>query len=291
MMSSGSSSFEQEGRATVSTEPVEPVQPGPTPATAAQDVSLEAGDGDGKGIYFVLKHVLLGPPIRRLFRPKVIGLEHVPKEGPAIIASNHLSYADWLFMPLAVPRRVTFVAKSDYFVGRGLKGTFQRGFFKGTGQVPIDRSGGSASEGALRAGMRVLERGELFGIYPEGTRSHDGKLYKGRTGVARLALEAKVPVIPCGVVGTDKVAPPGKIVASFASPTVNFGEPLDFSRYEGMERDRLILRAATDEIMYRIMELSGQEYVDMYATKAKELAGRATTGAPRKVRKPTEDDE
>lgn len=151
--------------------------------------------------------------------------------------------------------------------------------------MPIDRSGGSASEGAMRAGMKVLERGELFGIYPEGTRSHDGRLYKGRTGVARLALEAKVPVIPCGVIGTDVVAPPGKVVASFASPTVKFGEPLDFSRYEGMESDRLILRAVTDEIMYKIMELSGQEYIDMYATKAKALEGRAVTGAPEKVRK------
>src|SRR5262245_12730535 len=285
------SSDEQEGRATVSTQPVEPAQPGPTSAPTAQDVSLEHGEGDGKGIYFVLKHVLLGPVIKRVFRPKVVGLEYVPKEGPAIIASNHLSYADWLFMPLAVPRRVTFVAKSDYFVGRGLKGTFQRGFFKGTGQVPIDRSGGSASEAALRAGKRVLERGELFGIYPEGTRSFDGRLYKGRTGGARHALEAKVPVIPCGVGGTDKVAPPGKIVSSLSSPTVNFGEPLDFSRYEGMERDRLILRAVTDEIMYKIMELSGQEYVDMYATKAKALAGRATTGAPRKIRETVEEDD
>jgi 1-acyl-sn-glycerol-3-phosphate acyltransferase len=266
----------------------EPAESGP--ATSQQGPG-DHGEGDGKGIYWVLKHVLLGPPIKRVFRPKVEGLEHVPQTGPAIIASNHLSYADWLFMPLAVPRRVTFVAKSDYFVGRGVKGSFQRGFFKGTGQVPIDRSGGSASEGALRAGKKVLERGELFGIYPEGTRSHDGKLYKGRTGVARLALETKVPVVPCGVIGTDVVAPPGKVVASLAPPTVRFGPALDFSRYDGMESDRLILRAVTDEIMYKIMELSGQEYVDMYATKAKELAGRATTGAPKKVRKPDPDDE
>ena len=244
-----------------------------------------AGAGDGRGIYWLLKHVLIGPPVRRIFRPKIEGAEHVPDQGPAIIASNHLSYADWIFMPLVVRRRVTFVAKSDYFVGAGLKGRFQRGFFKGTGQVPIDRSGGSASEGAIKAGKKVLDRGELFGIYPEGTRSHDGRLYKGRTGVARLALEAKVPVIPCGVVGTDVVAPPGKVVASLASPTVKFGEPLDFSRYDGMESDRLILRAVTDEIMYKIMELSGQEYVDLYATKAKQLEGRATTGAPKKIRR------
>jgi len=265
----------------VSTEQVEP------DPVAGQELD-DATEGEGKGAYWLLKNVLLGPAIKRTFRPRVEGVEHVPRHGPAIIASNHLSYADWLFMPLAVPRRVTFVAKADYFVGRGLKGRFQRGFFKGTGQVPIDRSGGSASEGALIAGRRVLERGELFGIYPEGTRSHDGKLYKGRTGVARLALEAKVPVIPCGVIGTDTVAPPGKVIASLASPTVRFGEPLDFSRYDGMERDRLILRAVTDEIMYKIMELSGQEYVDLYATKAKALAGRATTGAPRKIRKPTD---
>jgi 1-acyl-sn-glycerol-3-phosphate acyltransferase len=256
------------------------------PDRSRPDTSAVVHDADeGKGVYWLLKHVLLGPPIKRLFRPRVVGAEHVPATGPAIIASNHISYADWLFMPLVVPRRVTFVAKSDYFAGRGLKGRFQRGFFKGTGQVPIDRSGGSASEGALRAGMKVLQRGELFGIYPEGTRSYDGRLYKGRTGLARLALEARVPVIPCGVIGTDRVAPPGKVIASLASPTVKFGEPLDFSRYDGMERDRLILRAVTDEVMYRIMELSGQEYVDMYSTKAKELAGRATTGAPKKIRK------
>jgi 1-acyl-sn-glycerol-3-phosphate acyltransferase len=261
------------------TEPAQSPRREPDPAV------VDAGDGDGKGIYWVLKNVVVGPPVRRIFRPNVVGAENIPDTGAAIIASNHLSYSDWIFMPLVLRRRVTFVAKSDYFTGAGIKGRFQRGFFKGTGQVPIDRSGGSASEGAMRAGMKVLERGELFGIYPEGTRSHDGRLYKGRTGVARLALEAKVPVIPCGVIGTDVVAPPGKIVASFASPTVKFGEPLDFSRYEGMESDRLILRAVTDEIMYKIMELSGQEYLDMYATKAKALEGRAVTGTPDKVRK------
>src|SRR4051812_5637225 len=263
------------------TEPAQSPRFEPEPEGPVDD----AGDGDGKGIYWVLKNVVVGPPVKRIFRPKVEGAENIPDLGPAIIASNHLSYADWIFMPLVLRRRVTFVAKSDYFTGAGIKGRFQRGFFKGTGQVPIDRSGGSASEGAIKAGLKVLERGDLFGIYPEGTRSHDGRLYKGRTGVARLALEAKVPVIPCGVIGTDVVAPPGKVVASFASPTVKFGEPLDFSRYEGMESDRLILRAVTDEIMYKIMELSGQEYIDMYATKAKALEGRAVTGAPKKVRK------
>jgi 1-acyl-sn-glycerol-3-phosphate acyltransferase len=236
--------------------------------------SVESGTDGGKGIYWVLKNVLIGPPIRRIFQPIEEGIENVPVSGPAIIASNHLSFADWLFMPLALDRRVTFVAKSDYFTGVGLKGWAQRRFFAGTGQVPIDRSGGRASESAMRAGLKVLQRGELFGIYPEGTRSHDGRLYKGRTGVARLALLAGVRVIPSAIIGTDLIAPPGKIVARIVSPTVRFGTPLDFSRYSGMGEDRFVLRSITDEIMYAIMELSGQEYVDVYAPAAKILAAR-----------------
>ncbi|MFP5284061.1 MAG: lysophospholipid acyltransferase family protein [Actinomycetes bacterium] len=213
--------------------------------------------------------MLLGPPVRRIFAPVVEGAANVPESGAAILAANHLSFADWLFMPLVLDRRVTFVAKSDYFTGVGLKGWAQKRFFAGTGQVPVDRRGGRASEGALRAGLKVLQRGELFGIYPEGTRSHDGRLYKGRTGVARLALLAEVPVIPSAVIGTDLIAPPGKIVTRIVSPTVRFGTPLDFSRYAGMADDRFILRSITDEIMYAIMELSGQEYVDLYAPVAK----------------------
>jgi 1-acyl-sn-glycerol-3-phosphate acyltransferase len=197
-----------------------------------------------------------------------------------MIASNHLSYADWLFMPLTLPRRVTFVAKAEYFEGRGLKGWAQRTFFSGSGQVPIDRSGGRASEGAIRTGLKVLESGGLFGIYPEGTRSHDGRLYRGRTGMARIALDAKVPVIPVAVIGTDVVAPPGKVFGRYTRPHVRFGRSLDFSRYEGMESDRYVLRSITDEIMYEIMELSGQEYVDTYATRAKEEAKRAAKEKP-----------
>ena len=239
-------------------------------------VSLDPGgkSRDGGGVYWFLKNLALGPAVRRLFRPVVEGALNVPPKGGAILASNHLSYADWLFMPLALDRRVTFVAKNDYFVGAGVKGWAQRKFFSGTGQVPIDRSGGRASEGALRAGLKVLKRGELFGIYPEGTRSHDGRLYKGRTGVARLALLAGVPVVPSAVIGTDVIAPPGKIVSRIISPTVTFGRPLDFSRYQGMSEDRFILRSITDEIMYEIMELSGQEYVDLYAPTAKQLAAK-----------------
>lgn len=219
--------------------------------------------------YWFLKFLALGPLLKLIFRPWAEGTEHVPKEGPVILASNHLSYSDWLFMPLVIPRRVTFVAKAEYFEGRGLKGWMQRNFFSGAGQVPIDRSSGSAAAGAIRTQLRLLEEGEVCGIYPEGTRSHDGKLYRGRTGVARIALDAKVKVIPVAVINTDVVAPPGKVFGKFARPGVRFGEPLDFSRYEGMQDDRYILRAITDEIMYEIMNLSGQEYVDLYAQDAK----------------------
>ncbi|SDS11813.1 lysophospholipid acyltransferase family protein [Microlunatus soli] len=223
----------------------------------------------GAVLYWLLRNVILGPGVDRLFRPNYEGVHNVPKIGPAILASNHLSYVDWMFIPLALHRRVTFVAKSDYFTGAGVRGWAQRRFFKGTGQVPVDRSGGRASESALQAGQKVLRRGELFGIFPEGTRSHDGRLYKGRTGVARLALEAGVPVIPTAVTGTDVIAPTGKVLAKVISPTVTFGEPLDFGRYVGLSTDRFILRSVTDEIMYAIMELSGQTYVDSYATSAR----------------------
>ncbi|MDP9823546.1 lysophospholipid acyltransferase family protein [Nocardioides massiliensis] len=222
--------------------------------------------------YWLLKFVLLGPLLRMIFRPRAEGTENVPLEGPAILASNHLSYADWLFMPLVIPRRVTFVAKAEYFETPGIKGRLQRLFFSGSGQVPIDRSGATAAAGALKTQLRLLRAGEVCGIYPEGTRSHDGRLYRGRTGVARLALESGVPVIPVAVVGTDRIAPPGKKFGTFTRPLVRFGTPLDFSRYEGMSEDRYILRSITDEIMYEIMRLSDQEYVDMYATQAKELA-------------------
>jgi 1-acyl-sn-glycerol-3-phosphate acyltransferase len=239
--------------------------------------------------YWFLKLIALGPVIRLIFRPRVEGEEHVPEEGAAILASNHLSYADWLFMPLAIPRRVTFVAKAEYFNTPGLRGWFQRKFFAGAGQVPIDRSGATAAEGALSSARQILEDGELFGIYPEGTRSHDGRLYRGKTGVARLALECRVPVIPVAVVGTDVVAPPGKKFGQFTRPIVRFGPPLDFSRYGGMEEDRYILRSIADEIMYEIMQLSGQEYVDMYAGPAKDLAAKAAQQARQAEREAKEE--
>ncbi len=228
-------------------------------------------------LYWFLKHLALGPPLRVLYRPWVKGLEHIP-DGPAILASNHLSFSDSFFLPLVVPRRITFVAKEEYFTGTGLKGRFSAGFFRGVGQIPMDRAGGKASDGAMSAGVSVLRKGGLFGIYPEGTRSPDGRLYRGRTGVARLALKAGVPVLPVAMVDTDKVQPPGRIVPKIARIGVKFGAPLDFSRYQGLEEDRFVLRSATDELMYALMELSGQEYVDVYASEAKKARARRGPG-------------
>jgi 1-acyl-sn-glycerol-3-phosphate acyltransferase len=218
--------------------------------------------------YWVVKAILW--PLLSIFRPWAEGTENVPREGPAIIASNHLSFSDHFFAPLPLPRKVVFLAKSEYFTGRGLKGLVSKAFFRGVGQIPVDRSGGEASERALRTGLRVLAHGDVLGIYPEGTRTPDGRLYRGKTGVARLALEARAPVVPCAMIGGFDFQPPGTIMPRLRiRPGVRFGKPLDFSRYYGLENDRIVLRAMTDEIMYEIMKLSGQEYVDEYAQRAK----------------------
>ncbi|WDZ89283.1 1-acyl-sn-glycerol-3-phosphate acyltransferase [Nocardiopsis sp. HUAS JQ3] len=219
--------------------------------------------------YWVVK-AILGPVLAVLWQPRAEGVENVPRRGPAIMVSNHLSFSDHFFGPLPLPRKITFLAKAEYFTGTGVKGLLSRAFFTGVGQIPIDRSGGKASEAALRTGLRVLKRGDLLGIYPEGTRSPDGKLYRGRTGVARLALEAKAPVVPMAMINLEKIMPPGRTVPKLGvRPKVKFGKPLDFSRYHGMEKDPRVLRAITDEIMYALMELSGQEYVDRYAQSVK----------------------
>ena len=219
--------------------------------------------------YWLVKAVL-APILRMLFRPYVTGAENLPEEGAAILAGNHTTFLDNFMIPLVVPRKVTFLAKSDYFTGRGPKGWLQRQFFSGVGMIPIDRSGGAASEAALRTGLKVLESGELLGLYPEGTRSPDGRLYRGKTGVARMALEAGVPVIPVGLIGMADIQPGGGGMPRIGRRVeVRIGKPLDFTRYAGMEGDRFVLRSITDEIMYELMVLSGQEYVDTYATKAK----------------------
>ncbi|GMA89109.1 1-acyl-sn-glycerol-3-phosphate acyltransferase [Angustibacter aerolatus] len=197
--------------------------------------------------YWLMKSVVLGPLVRLVFRPWVVGLEHVPAEGGAILASNHLSFSDSIFLPLVLDRQVTFLAKADYFTGRGPKGRATALFFRLAAQAPIERGGGRASEAALRTGLKVLRRGDLLGIYPEGTRSPDGRLYRGKTGVARMALEGKVPVIPVAMVGTDKAQPIGRTIPHITRVGVRIGAPLDFSRYEGMEDDRFVLRSITDE--------------------------------------------
>ena len=235
--------------------------------------------------YWVLKAILT-PLLRILWRPWTEGLENVPDTGPCILASNHMSFLDSFFMPLIVPRRVTFLAKSDYFTEKGVKGFFKKMFFTGVGQVPIDRSGGRASEAALLTGVAILKEGKLLGIYPEGTRSPDGRLYRGKIGVARMALEAGVPVIPVAMIGTFEVQPQGKLIPRVKRVGIRFGEPLDFSRYNGLEDDRFVLRSMTDEIMYELMVLSKQEYVDIYAAKAK-----ADIAAARKLLPPVADPE
>ncbi len=216
-----------------------------------------------------MKSVFLGPILRLIYRPWAEGVENVPERGGAILAGNHLTVVDSFFMPLVLDRKVSFLAKSDYFTERGIKGWFKRLFFGGTGQVPIDRTGGRASEQALRTATRILRQGDLLGIYPEGTRSPDGRLYRGKTGVARMALEAGVPVVPVAMIGTAEMQPAGRVIPKVMRPGIRFGKPLDFSRYEGMENDRHVLRSVTDEIMYALMELSGQEYVDVYAASVK----------------------
>jgi 1-acyl-sn-glycerol-3-phosphate acyltransferase len=227
-------------------------------------------------LYWFLKYIVVGPWLRVLFRPWVEGLEHVPDKGAALLASNHLSFSDSFFLPLVVPRPITFLAKSDYFTGSGIKGFFTKAFFAGVGQVPVDRSGGRASEAAMRTGLRILDEGSLLGIYPEGTRSPNGTLYRGKTGVARMAMEAQVPIIPVAMINTYEIQPPGQVWPSIQRVGVRIGRPLDFTRYEGLENDRFVLRSVTDEVMYELMSLSGQEYVDMYATRAKELIAQGS---------------
>ncbi|UUL75820.1 1-acyl-sn-glycerol-3-phosphate acyltransferase [Pseudarthrobacter sp. Fe7] len=225
--------------------------------------------------YWVMKRIFLGPVIKLLFRPWVKGLDNIPAQGAAIIASNHLSFSDSIFMPLMVRRPVVFLAKSEYFTGTGIKGRLTAAFFRLTNQLPMDRSGGAASAASLNAGMEVLNAGGLLGIYPEGTRSPDGRLFRGKVGVARLALQAGVPVIPVAMIGTDKVQPIGKRLPNIRRIGMIFGEPLDFSQYREQAEDRTVQRTVTDQIMSQLMRLSGQEYVDEYAAVVKlRIAGK-----------------
>ena len=225
--------------------------------------------------YWLFKFVFMGPVLQLLGRPKVEGLEYVPDSGAVILASNHLAVADSFYKCLVVKRRITYLAKAEYFTGSGLKGWFQRWFYTAAGQVPIDRTDADSANAALTTAMRVLSDGKLLGMYPEGTRSPDGRLYKGKTGLARVALETGVPVIPVAMIGTDVVNPPGSKMWKFGRVQVKFGKPMDFTRFEGLAGNRFIERAVIDEVMYELMRLSGQEYVDLYAADIKESAQAA----------------
>ncbi|MDU6150846.1 MAG: lysophospholipid acyltransferase family protein [Actinomyces urogenitalis] len=212
----------------------------------------------------------VGPAMEILYQPWIRGEENIPAQGPAILASNHLAVIDSFFLPLLIDREVAFIGKSDYFTGKGVKGWAVKSFMTAVGTIPVDRSGGRASQAALQAGIDRLCAGELFGIYPEGTRSPDGRLYRGKTGVARVALATGAPVVPVAMIGSNLAQPIGQAVPSTRHRVgIVIGEPMDFTRYTGLENDRFVLRSITDEIMYCLMALSGQEYVDLYAADVK----------------------
>jgi 1-acyl-sn-glycerol-3-phosphate acyltransferase len=224
----------------------------------------------GGDVFWWVVKSLLAPVLYLVWRPRNEGMGNVPAVGPAILAGNHQSFADHFFGPLPLRRPIVFLGKREYFTGKGLKGLISKGFMSGVGVIPLDRTGGDASEQALTTGLRVLREGKLLGIYPEGTRAPDNRLYRGKTGVARLALESKAPVIPMAMVNTFELMPPGQIWPRLGvRPGVRFGTPMDFSAYYGRGEDGAVLRMITDEIMQAIAELSGQEYVDKYAADAK----------------------
>jgi 1-acyl-sn-glycerol-3-phosphate acyltransferase len=229
--------------------------------------------------WWFMKYVFLGPVLRLLYKPKAVGLENIP-EGPAILAANHQSFLDDLLLPLVVPgRKVVFLAKADYF-----DKWYLRWFFKGANVIPVRRESRSAAEAALQTGVQALREGNLIGIFPEGTRSPDGRLYRGKTGVARMALEAQVPVVPVAITGTYEALPFDKKLPKPGRVEIRFGKPLDFQRHYANPADRFVLRSVTDEIMYEIMLMSGQEYVDEYGSKAKETDGRAQETGSQKTR-------
>jgi 1-acyl-sn-glycerol-3-phosphate acyltransferase len=220
--------------------------------------------GELELFYWVMKHIVIGPAFRLFFRPWVEGVENVPKEGPVIFCANHLSFIDSLLIPLMTSRKVVYLGKADYF-----DKWYISWFFKAAGVIPVRREGGAAGEASLAAGVQALEDGYVVGIYPEGTRSPDGRLYRGKTGPARMALRARCSIIPVAVFDTHKALPADRKIPRRVRVGVRYGKPLDLSRYYGKEDDRFVLRSVTDELMYELMLLTGQEYVDEYAAKYK----------------------
>jgi 1-acyl-sn-glycerol-3-phosphate acyltransferase len=216
-------------------------------------------------LYWIIKAFLM-PILRLCWRIRVEGRDRLPDRGPVILAANHRSFMDSLFLPLVIRRRVTFVAKAEYFDDKKTAW-----FFRGVGQIPIRREGGSASERALESATEVLDAGDVFAIYPEGTRTRDGNLHRGHTGIARLALRTGAPIVPVGMIGTDEINPIGrKFPRLFRAVRIKFGAPISADRYAGREHDKLVLRQITDEVMFEIQQLSGYRYVDTYATKKAE---------------------
>ena len=227
--------------------------------------------GTGRVEIYDVLHRVVPPLAKAVWRPTVIGLENVPATGPVILASNHLSFADSVVIPVVVPRKVVFLAKSDYFTGTGVRGAISRGWFTGLGMLPVDRDDSKAALASLDTALEVLGRGEAFGIYPEGTRSRDGRLYRGRTGVAHLALTAGVPVVPVGLTGTERLQPVGARLPRIVPITVRFGEPIEVAgRYDGRPPGRA-RREVTDEIMAAVQALSGQEPAGVYNDRAPEV--------------------
>lgn len=237
-------------------------------------------------LYWALKWFVFLPVIRVVFRPWIEGKENVPSSGPAILVSNHISAGDTFLIPALIPRRLTFPAKAEAFAGTGIRGRVLKWFLEGVGMLPMDRSGGRASATSMTEVLGVLDRGDLLGIFPEGTRSPDGRLYKGKTGVARLVLQARVPVLPVGVVDTEFVHLPVLGIPVMRRPGVRIGRPIDFDRYAGAGNDRDVLRWVTDEIMAAVQELSGQRYVDAYASSVKSASAEGRDLAAPELERP-----
>ncbi|SHG83256.1 1-acyl-sn-glycerol-3-phosphate acyltransferase [Jatrophihabitans endophyticus] len=211
----------------------------------------------------------VAPALRAVYRPRVTGLEHVPRTGGVIVAGNHISFADEIFTPLAARRQVAYLAKAEYFTSPGLRGWAMKQFFGGLGLVPVDRTATRAAAASVDVCVDVLRQGRAFGIYPEGTRSPDGRLYRFRTGIARIALRSGAPVVPVGIVGTREVQPPGDRRWHRAPVEIHFGPPLHFGHLAERERSARVLREVADEVRVAVQKLSGQDYVDLYGSNVK----------------------
>jgi len=235
---------------------------------AAQITACRPGVSCRTVLYRTLE-LTLSPALRVLYRPEIVGFEFVPRTGPVIIAGNHISFADEFFTPLAARRQVFYFAKAEYFNTPGLRGRAMAAFFQGLGQVSVERGDTRSAAASIDIGVDLLRAGRALGIYPEGTRSPDGRLYKFRTGVARVALRSGAPVVPVGLIGTRDVQPPDSKRWHKAAVAVHFGEPMDFSGRAAEERSSRALREITEQIRKAVQRLSGQEYVDIYASNAK----------------------